>query len=132
VSPEDMIYGVATAHGCTVRELAGRSRHARVTRARHEAMWLLREATDLSLPDVGRILGNRDHTTVLSGVRKIQRIVEVDPYYGETIRARARASAEGVELLRLQRRAAALQAQATALQGRIDEATKRLTETRAA
>ena len=36
------------------------------------------ERAHLSLPDIGRIFGNRDHTTVLYGVRKIDRKVDKD------------------------------------------------------
>ncbi len=39
--------------------------------ARHIAMYLCRELTDLSLPKIGQLFGSRDHTTVLHAHRKV-------------------------------------------------------------
>ena len=53
-------------------------RDARLVRVRHVIMWLAKRFTLHSLPDIGRALGNRDHTTVLHGVRKIDhRVAEL-------------------------------------------------------
>ena len=41
-------------------------------------MYLLREETDASLVEIGRELGDRDHTTVLHGVRKIEEALTTD------------------------------------------------------
>jgi chromosomal replication initiator protein len=46
---------------------------------RQVAMYLLREETGLSLVDIGQQLGNRDHTTVMHGISKIEREMETDP-----------------------------------------------------
>lgn len=43
------------------------------------AMWLARQATAASLPVIGRVLGGRDHTTVLHGVRTMDRLIASDP-----------------------------------------------------
>jgi chromosomal replication initiation ATPase DnaA len=63
---------------------------------RQYLMWRLRNETTLSLPLIGKHIGNRDHTTVLHGVRKYQALVDegkapflpttnysIDPYIGE-------------------------------------------------
>jgi len=42
------------------------------------AMYLLREETDSSLVDIGQVLGGRDHTTVMHGIRQIERALESD------------------------------------------------------
>jgi chromosomal replication initiator protein len=41
-------------------------------------MFLIREETDASLPQIGRILGGRDHTTILHGCEKIGSQIETD------------------------------------------------------
>jgi chromosomal replication initiator protein len=41
--------------------------------ARHIAMWLCRYNTSASYPEIGRAFGNRDHTTVISAVQKIDK-----------------------------------------------------------
>ena len=47
-------------------ELIGSSRAATPLRARQVAIYLTRELTDLSLPQIGRLYGGRDHSTVLN------------------------------------------------------------------
>lgn len=66
----DILAEVAAKHGLRVADLKGPCRERRYVYPRHEAMWALRQRTRLSLPQIGNILGGRDHTTVLYGVRK--------------------------------------------------------------
>jgi hypothetical protein len=69
------------AYVCRVRKtprnevLSGR-REAVIVTVRHEVMWMLKTYTSLSLPEIGRRMGGRDHTTVLHAVRKYQRLLE--------------------------------------------------------
>lgn len=51
--------------------IVSQSRIAYIVRARQVAMFLTKELTTKSLPEIGRKFGNRDHTTVLHAVRKI-------------------------------------------------------------
>lgn len=54
-------------------DVIGRSRTHRHAAARHMAVWLLRNANPLlSLPDMGRLLGGRDHTTILNSVQRAE------------------------------------------------------------
>ena len=62
---------VATYHGMRGKDLTGPSRQRQVTRARHIAMFLARTHLQMSLPELGRAFGGRDHTTVLASVAKI-------------------------------------------------------------
>jgi chromosomal replication initiator protein len=50
-----------------------------VARPRQAAMWLAKKLTTRSLPDIGRRFGDRDHTTVLHAVRRIEELRLVDP-----------------------------------------------------
>lgn len=61
---------VSRASGITIKEIEG-PRRAPVD-ARHIAMWLERRA-GMSLPAIGKAFGDRDHTTVLSAVRRVGR-----------------------------------------------------------
>ena len=67
------------------RELVGSSRNRRVVRPRQIGMYLCREVTQRSLPEIGRKFGNRDHTTVLHALRKIKSLIEVDGEIAETV-----------------------------------------------
>ena len=53
----------------------GRIRTKTFVHARHVAMYLCRELTDLSLPKIGREFGGRDHTTVISADKKIRTLI---------------------------------------------------------
>ena len=59
--------------------ILARDRRPEVSRARKIAMYLARELTDESLPQIGRGFGGRDHTTVLHAVRSVTREVKSDP-----------------------------------------------------
>jgi chromosomal replication initiator protein len=63
---------VAGAFGISPAELVGSSRAATPLRARQVAILLTREATDLSLPQIGRLYGGRDHSTVLNSLRRVE------------------------------------------------------------
>jgi chromosomal replication initiation ATPase DnaA len=64
---------VAKAHRISFSDLVSHKREAPLVRARHHAMWEIRQHTKLSMPAIGRILGNRDHTTILYGIRQHER-----------------------------------------------------------
>lgn len=67
---------VADKHGITVHDLESAIRHQRVCKARFEAMYRCRHETLASLPQIGRAFGNRDHTTVIHGIRRHQARIE--------------------------------------------------------
>jgi len=66
----------ARKHGLTIHELLSPRRQRKIVLARHEAMWRCVKETSLSLPHIGRILGGKDHTTVLHGVRRHQQRID--------------------------------------------------------
>ena len=92
----ERILAVATAHFDLARdELTGPRRDARVVTPRQIAMYLMRQDAGLTLPEIGRVLGGRDHTTVLHGCRKIERRLQLDDRLKsdiEGVRARLAAS----------------------------------------
>ncbi len=57
----------------TIEQITGGSRRRPLVDARQIAMYVTRNMTDLSYPEIGRAFGNRDHTTVIHAVRKIER-----------------------------------------------------------
>jgi chromosomal replication initiator protein len=65
----------ATYYGVTMDDLCGASREKANVMARQVAMYLCRELTDLSLPRIGQLFGNRDHTTVMHADRKIRTLM---------------------------------------------------------
>ncbi len=67
---------VARQFGCHVSDLRGDKRTADVAYPRHIAMFLCRELTEASLPQIGARFGGRDHSTVLYAVNKIDRLMQ--------------------------------------------------------
>lgn len=64
---------------CSVEDIAGKRRARRINRARQIAMYLCRDMTDHSLPQIGEAFGGRSHTTVLHGCNKIAEEMADDP-----------------------------------------------------
>lgn len=79
ISPEKILELVAREWQTTVEVLLGRDRSQKVVEPRQAAMYILRRATDTSLPRIGEILGGRDHTTVLYGIEKCANEMDTRP-----------------------------------------------------
>lgn len=62
-------------------DIVSARRTAKVVRPRQVAMYLAKELTPFSLPQIGRHFGGRDHTTVLHAVRKIAALVFADAQF---------------------------------------------------
>ncbi len=77
-SVEEIQQQVAERFGISRAELIGTSRAATPLRARQVAIYLTREMTDLSLPQIGRLYGGRDHTTVLNSLRRVEASIGED------------------------------------------------------
>jgi chromosomal replication initiator protein len=69
-TPMAILTAVARYFGIKADDLKGKARHKQIVGPRHVAMYLLREDGHLSTPEVGRLL-NRDHTTVLHGLKQV-------------------------------------------------------------
>jgi len=76
IAPVDIINHTAEYFKLTVDDLYGSSRSQAVATARQIAMYLCREMTNLSLPKIGQLFGNRDHTTVMYANKKITELMK--------------------------------------------------------
>ncbi|MGJ4845521.1 MULTISPECIES: chromosomal replication initiator protein DnaA [unclassified Leifsonia] len=76
IAPTDIITNTADYFKLTVDDLYGSSRSQAVATARQIAMYLCRELTNLSLPKIGQLFGNRDHTTVMYANKKISELMK--------------------------------------------------------
>lgn len=75
---EDIQRKTAEFYKLDVRDLHSKERSRRVARPRQIAMYLSRELTMRSLPEIGRRFGDRDHTTVLHACRRISELCSTD------------------------------------------------------
>ncbi|MCA8978302.1 MAG: chromosomal replication initiator protein DnaA [Planctomycetes bacterium] len=85
VSADDVMSLITSEFAISARELTGKSRTQMVSLPRQVAMFLIREHSENSLEDVGRIFGNRDHTTVLYAVNKIKSRLKRDRTFKDLI-----------------------------------------------
>lgn len=84
ISVPRIIDVVAEAFNLDVEKITGKKRAARINHARQVAMFLSREMTDQSLPQIGEFFG-RSHTTVLHGCNKIEEEIDADPVLASRI-----------------------------------------------
>jgi len=81
VTAEDIIKTVSSFYGVSPEELKGSRRTRAIAQPRQIAMYLIREETDASLPQIGAELGGRDHTTVLYGYERVRARLEQDDQF---------------------------------------------------
>ena len=78
MTPETILAAVAGHFNLSREQLSSRDRSRHVALPRQVAMYLIREETRASLPQIGLALGGRDHTTVMYGCDKITDLLETD------------------------------------------------------
>jgi Bacterial dnaA protein helix-turn-helix len=74
----DIQHAVCDRYGVTLNDMLSPRRTAAIVRPRQVAVYLARELTLLSLPQIGARFGGRDHTTVLVSHRKVGRLIAAD------------------------------------------------------
>lgn len=72
ISPKKLLEFVASDRGVSVNELVGQNRSSKIAEPRQLAMYILRVFLEISQPQIGELLGGRDHTTVIHGINKIK------------------------------------------------------------
>ena len=77
-SPQTILKAVADFYSITSNDLIKRSRKKEVVKPRQVAMFLLRDETKLSFPEIGQKLGCRDHSTVIHACEKIRAEAAID------------------------------------------------------
>lgn len=85
VTVEEIQRKVAEHYNVRLADLIGPKRQRQIVRPRQIAMYLSKQMTTRSLPDIGRRFGGRDHTTIMHGVRKIEQLSTMDPQISEDL-----------------------------------------------
>jgi chromosomal replication initiator protein len=85
LTPAQIVEEVAHHFDIEVTALKGHSRRRVVARPRQVAMYLIREETGASLPQIGALLGGRDHSTILYGYERIADLIEKDTEFRREI-----------------------------------------------
>lgn len=90
----DVVRIVAAHYGMTKHKLLSRKRTTAIVRPRQVAMYVAWEIKAGSLPEIGRRMGGRDHTTALHAKRTIATLIEIDSTLAADIEAIKRALSE--------------------------------------
>ena len=77
-TPQSVLKSVSEFYNISLNDILKRSRKKEVVKPRQMAMYLLREETKLSFPEIGQKLGGRDHSTVIHAYEKIKTEEETD------------------------------------------------------
>jgi len=75
---EEIQRKVAEHYNVRLSDMIGPKRLRTIARPRQVAMYLAKQLTSRSLPEIGRRFGGRDHTTIMHGVRKIEELMATD------------------------------------------------------
>ncbi len=78
ITPQLIIDTVCEQYGIKKEEIMSKKRNSEIVLPRQVIMYLCREHTDASLEEIGKVLGKKDHTTVMSGINKIKKQIAVD------------------------------------------------------
>ena len=78
VTPQLIMDVVAEHYNISVSDIISKKKNKEIANPRQICMYLSRKYTDYSLQNIGKIMGNRDHTTVIHGHDKINKMLETD------------------------------------------------------
>ena len=85
ITIEEIQRSVCAHFNIKMTDMSSARRARAVARPRQIAMYLAKMLTSRSLPEIGRKFGNRDHTTVMHAVRKIEELRAIDPSINEDV-----------------------------------------------
>lgn len=91
ITPDYIINTVAEHFDLSTTDITGSKRVSKIVHPRQIAMYLCREMTDVPLIQIGKSIGNRDHTTIMYGIEKIEK---------ELADARNQNTAEEIDILK--------------------------------
>lgn len=86
ITEQKIISLVADYYNMTPSIVTGTSHARQIVLARHVAMYLIRNTLDTSLKKIGQAFGGRDHTTVMSGVANVEKMLKSDTGMQEAIK----------------------------------------------
>ena len=85
-SPQQIIKETARYYSISEQEIRGQNRSKNTAIARHISMYLIRTLTNLALQEIGDQYEGRNHSTVLSSIRKTEDLIKTDPSLAEAVR----------------------------------------------
>lgn len=78
VSEQKILNVVASYYNLSVSQITGKIKNGQIVNARHIAIYLIRNSLDLSLKQIGEAFSNRDHTTIMHSITKVEEMLKTD------------------------------------------------------
>ncbi len=85
VTPNDIITKISDIYNISVEDIISKSRQSKIVTPRFVAMYLTRKLTDMTTTDIGKQFGDRDHSTVVNAINKIESDMKDDLDFKEQI-----------------------------------------------
>ncbi len=86
-TPEMVLRAVGEVFSVPKEDLLGKKRHKELVLARHVTMYLLRHELDLEVARIGRLLGGKNHATILHGIERVTTELASNPPLRQTLEA---------------------------------------------
>lgn len=78
VSAQKILNVVASYYNLSVSQITGKIKTGQIVNARHVAIYLIRNLLDVSLKQIGELFSNRDHTTVMHSIERVEQMLKDD------------------------------------------------------
>ena len=85
ITPNEILKVVAAHYGIKITDLKSKSNARPISYPRQVAMFMCKELTDLSYPEIGKLFNNKHHSTVMYSVEKIDQLIQADQQVARTI-----------------------------------------------
>ena len=90
ITPSEILRVVATHYGLKVADIKQKSNAKTIAFPRQVAMYLCKELTDKSYPEIGKLFGDKHHSTVMYSVQQIKKMLDADAGFARTVEALAK------------------------------------------
>ena len=85
-TPDIIIEETAKYYNLAIEDIKGKGRTQNVSNARQIAMYIIKKLTNFTLVDIGDVFSGRDHSTVLTSIRKVEETINSNKEYSQTIK----------------------------------------------
>jgi chromosomal replication initiator protein len=85
ITPNEILKVVAAHYGIKISDLKSKSNARPISYPRQVAMYMCKELTDLSYPEIGKLFNNKHHSTVMYSVEKIDQLIQDDQQVARTV-----------------------------------------------
>src|SRR6185503_4335598 len=90
ITPTEILRVVAAHYGLKVTDLKAKSNARNIAFPRQVAMYMCKDLTDLSYPEIGKLFNDKHHSTVMYSVQQIKKMMDSDQQFARTVESLAK------------------------------------------